>query len=586
MRDLRGDTLYFLYVDRFADGDPTNNGGRNPASFDPERRDFLRYWGGDLQGILDRLSYLERLGVTTLVLSPVVEQIPSLSRDRGMLSAAWAGAWAFDMRRIDPHLLPREEWDRPFSRRDTIFDRLLKACHDRGMRVLMQVYCGQSNPGGTSQLRGELLDDGKWMTSLEQDTAGWYRKGPGRDGREAADGPALFDPGSWGYRAWMLEVLAGWMDRGVDGFLFEAANQMPLWFWQELTSSLTARNASVTLLGKWGARAWDEPAISFADRAGLRSGDFGFHRHVMESLCWDNVGGLRRIANYLEHDLALADSTSLVTSLESGWVTRLQSAGLRRDHMLLALTLLLTSRGVPMLMYGAEQGLHVRGEEQEPYHAPMMEAFDDTAECRAIWRLAALRRENLAVQLGHYRTLWSSEDVLIYTRSHHEDRIVVALNRGREVTLDVSEVPFPDGPVFDVIGGGVAMVRNRKIEHLRLRPGEAVVFARTGQRESAGVRVTCTLSGYRSRFGETLVLTGDAHELGEWDIARAVPLQYSNPNLWAGVATFGPSTGRRVLYKYAVIDQRGAVLREDRLPRNRTVPAQGGLEWADRWGES
>ena len=450
MRDLRGETLYFLYVDRFADGDPTNNGGKNLESFDPERRDFLRYWGGDLQGILERLDYLERLGVTALVLSPVVEQIPSLSRERGVLAAAWAGAWAFDLRRVDPHLLPRDEWDRPFAHWDTVFDRLLKACHDRGMRVLMQVYCGQSNPGGTSQLRGEMLDDGRWMTSFDQDAAGWYRKVPGREG---ADGPAPFDPGSPGFRAWMREVLWGWMDRGVDGFLFEAANQMPLWFWQELTSSLTGRNPSVSLLGKWGARAWDDAAISFANRAGLTSGDFGFHRHMMESLCWDDVGGFRRIAAYLEHDLSLADSTSLVTSLESGWVTRLQSAGLRREHLVVALTLLLTSRGVPMLMYGVEQGLHVRGEQSEPYHASMMERFDDTAECQAIWRLAALRRENLAVQLGHYRTLWLSEDVLVYARSHHEDRIVVALNRGREVTLDVAEVPLPDGPVFDVIGG-------------------------------------------------------------------------------------------------------------------------------------
>ena len=75
-------------------------------------------------------------------------------------------------------------------------------------------------------------------------------------------------------------------------------------------------------------------------------------------------------------------------------------------------------------------------------------------------------------------------------------------------------------------------------------------------------------------------------ELGEWDIARAVPLQFSNANLWAGLATFARSAGRRVLYKYAVIDQRGAVSREDRLPRCRAVPVQGGLEWADRWGDS
>ncbi len=582
MKDLRGETLYFVQLDRFANGDPTNDAGRDAATFDPTHRDFLRHWGGDLKGVLERLPYLQRLGITVLVLSPVVEQLPSIGRDRGMLASAWHGGWAYDMRRLDPHLVGRGEWDRPFGRWDTVFDELLAACHAVGMRVVVQVYCGQSNPGGAHHARGEMLDDGKWLLSFEHDGLGWYRREGGREGQ---DGPPMFDAGSATFRAWMRDVLAGWLRRGVDGFLFEEADQMPLWFWQELSAHLSDKAGAACLLGKWSGRGWDDLSIAFADRSGVACGDFGFHRGVQESLCWQDVGGLRRIATYLEHDHALADATSLITSLECGWTTRLQSAGLRREHLAIALVLLLTSRGVPMLTYGVEQGLHLPGGEHEPHHAPMMEGWDDTAESDVIWRLAMLRRGNLAVQRGRYRTLWVNEDVLVYARSHVEDHVVVALNRGRAVTIDVAEVPFGDGPVVDVLSGAGAMVRGQRIAQLHLPSGAARVFAVTRARERVGASATCALSGYRSRFGESVVVIGDAPELGGWDTSRAVRMHYANPNLWLGTVGFEGSAGRVVLYKYAVIDQRGTVLREDRLPRRREAPTRAGEDWSDRWGE-
>ncbi|MFQ3614158.1 MAG: cyclomaltodextrin glucanotransferase, partial [Cyanobacteriota bacterium] len=49
--EFRQETLYFLVVDRFFDGDPDNNEGPNPELYDPEGQDWGKYWGGDLQGV-------------------------------------------------------------------------------------------------------------------------------------------------------------------------------------------------------------------------------------------------------------------------------------------------------------------------------------------------------------------------------------------------------------------------------------------------------------------------------------------------------------------------------------------------------
>lgn len=53
--EFRQETIYFIVVDRFYDGDPANNEGPNPELYDPEGKDWGKYWGGDLQGVIDKL---------------------------------------------------------------------------------------------------------------------------------------------------------------------------------------------------------------------------------------------------------------------------------------------------------------------------------------------------------------------------------------------------------------------------------------------------------------------------------------------------------------------------------------------------
>src|ERR1044072_4513107 len=58
------DVMYLIMIDRFADGDPSNNG----ALYD--RKNKFYYHGGDLQGVIDHLPYLKELGVTAIWLTP------------------------------------------------------------------------------------------------------------------------------------------------------------------------------------------------------------------------------------------------------------------------------------------------------------------------------------------------------------------------------------------------------------------------------------------------------------------------------------------------------------------------------------
>jgi hypothetical protein len=64
-----------IVVDRFYDGDSDNSEGPNPELYNASGQDWGKYWGGDLQGVIDKLDYLKSLGVTAIWLTPLFEQV-------------------------------------------------------------------------------------------------------------------------------------------------------------------------------------------------------------------------------------------------------------------------------------------------------------------------------------------------------------------------------------------------------------------------------------------------------------------------------------------------------------------------------
>src|SRR5688572_25446281 len=116
--EFRSETIYFIVVDRFASGVHDNTGLRGDLN-DPTRQNWTKYWGGDLQGIIDQLDYLQSLGVTALWLTPLFEQVESIHGDEAPLH----GYWAQDFKRINSRWVNKPSETRLFTRNDTVFDR-------------------------------------------------------------------------------------------------------------------------------------------------------------------------------------------------------------------------------------------------------------------------------------------------------------------------------------------------------------------------------------------------------------------------------------------------------------------------------
>ncbi len=118
VQDWRDEVIYQLIVDRFADGDQNNDFNVAPGNLG-------KYQGGDWQGIVDHLDYLQALGITTLWISPVVQNVDSDADIDG-----YHGYWQQDLTKVNSHF-----GDLAALR------AMVAAVHDRGMKVVMDIVC-------------------------------------------------------------------------------------------------------------------------------------------------------------------------------------------------------------------------------------------------------------------------------------------------------------------------------------------------------------------------------------------------------------------------------------------------------------
>lgn len=157
--DFRKETIYFVFLDRFSDGDVSNNTGRNPATYDPNN--LKKYVGGDLRGLINKLPYLKSLGVTAIWITPPVDNADNLDVNGG---AGYHGYWGRDFFRVDEHFGTLED-----------FKELTALMHspEYNMKLVLDYAPNHSN-GNDENEYGALYRDGQFIT----DTTAMLQQAP------------------------------------------------------------------------------------------------------------------------------------------------------------------------------------------------------------------------------------------------------------------------------------------------------------------------------------------------------------------------------------------------------------------------
>ena len=249
------------------------------------------------------------------------------------------------------------------------------------------------------------------------------------------------------------------------------------------------------------------------------------------------------------------------------------------------MALIMTTRGIPCIYYGTEQYLHDDTDGgNDPYNRPMMERWDmDTEIYRMIRLLSGLRRLNPAVSMGGQWQKYITPDVYCYVRTYGECRCFVALNRGEATTIDEVETDMPDGEHTCVVTHNKYEVKDGKLYNLQLDARGVIVLSHVGERVKGQTIVRVQLNGVQTQPGERVVVTGDCPELGNWDIAKAYPLEYINSNTWFAEIPFNESAGKLVNYKYAMWREGQSPLRENLVARRWVIASEGTVKWRDTW---
>ena len=435
----QGDIVYFVLTDRFCDGDPDNN-------IDVDKGNPFAYHGGDFQGIIKRIPYLKNLGITALWISPVY--INTHMPEKGMWG--YHGYWPLDFERVDPHLYTKQDGIPKGSKQ--YVKQLVDILHDNGIKVILDMvvnHTGYNHPGLT----------GSSDTTIKPH---WYNPAYIQSVEEGRiQGLPDIDQDNMEVVDYFINQTIEWIEQtGIDCIRMDTAKHVERAFWYHFKTYVKGKYHNVSLLGE--VLEWDIDRISEFQKhyAFDFLFDFPLQQAMIDVFIHDNSlltfarphlsthethGILDKDTHYTNHNrlVTLFDNHDLPKRFISHIVDRYS---LDRDYVArvykLALTFLMTTRGVPQVFYGNEIALEGCADPDNRRDMPW-EIFDENLEPKAEYplqkdvfqhtkKLIRIRKENDALSYGSLTTLYIDTFIYAYLREFRDNIIVVVINNGHQ----------------------------------------------------------------------------------------------------------------------------------------------------------
>ncbi|MEB3265870.1 MAG: alpha-amylase family glycosyl hydrolase [Cyanobacteriota bacterium] len=590
--EFRKETIYFIVIDRFFNSCPDNDRVGRDGLFDPGQSQWGHYWGGDLRGVIEKAGYLQALGVTALWLSPLFEQVDDQTE-------GWApmhGYWTRDFKRLNPHFIAPD--DSTSLQQSRTLRQLVDTFHNRGIRLILDVVCNHSSPDINGS-KGVVYDDGELLADFHNDRRHFYHHyGPITDWddefqliRHEMMGLATFNEANIDFRNYIKSAISAWLDAGFDGLRVDTVKHMPVWFWQEFVSDLRRVHPETFIFGEYGfGSPHDKRTLNYANHSGMSILDFGLAHAIRAAFSGSQPGGFFQVQSVLDLDYVYKRATELVTFIDNHDMPRFLSVCNDQQNLELAVILLMTLRGIPCLFYGTEQGLvnHTNGG-QDPYNRPMMDAWDEHGTIfHAIRVLADLRRTNRALAYGSHQPNLVRENIYAFTRRYRDSRVFTLLNQGEATTISLEHLDLPAGEHRCLLSGVSLRVEAGAIRDLELPAKAARVVSVVAPPVEGTVIVKFQLNNFFTRLGQIVVVSGDAPELGQWDLRLAPRLEYVNGDTWFNEVPFDESAGQPICFRFVVIwdaatDPSDGACHENLLPRRFILPANGRIKLDHDW---
>lgn len=483
----KGNIIYHIFVDRFnrADGVKTKRKYRLHESFSesPEvvSADGKYYaddfFGGNFNGIREKLDYLEELGVGIIYLSPIFKAYSNHRYDTG------------DYLKVDELLGTEDD-----------FKRLLDAAHEKGMKIILDGVFNHSGADslyfnkfgtydslGAYQSKSSPYYDWYYFKKFPDEYACWW----------GCDNVPDLNKSNKDYRALVFGkngVVEKWQKLGADGWRLDVVDELPIDFVNLLIKKIKSVNKDALVIGE----VWEDAStkVSYGELrpyllgdqldgtmnypfmnaiiAYVRDGDEKFFKDTVQSIL-ENYP--KETVYCLMNSLGTHDTVRIINALSDvrahGW-SKTHKLGYKlpdseyekaKKKLYLASVLQFTLPGIPSIFYGDEAGL--QGFDDPINRRPYPWGSEDKEILAHYKKLGRIRRENRAVFSGGFN-MRDENGLVAYERAGGDDEILIAVNAGaddktliinKEYTSLYNNKEYKD--VVDVPGGSFVILKKK-----------------------------------------------------------------------------------------------------------------------------
>lgn len=343
--------IYFAVTDRFFDGDASNNDAYGVGDYNTGEKGGSSYHGGDFAGLNQKLDYLKDLGVNTIWITPIVENITEDQHDNKTDTATYGyhGYWASDFTKLNKHLGTEQQ-----------FKALLDAAHSKGMKIMVDVVLNHAGYGTEKYFNSILTDADGNSISMIRDSNNTISGDDKYDSLSdlpdfVTENKAVTDQ----LVAWQTE----WMSKySIDYYRVDTVKHVETTTWAAFKNSLTKVNPDFKMIGEYSGAGYANNAGELGTGTMDALLGFDFNDFAQNFV----TGNISSVENSLQKRNNAINNTSVMGSfLSSHDEDTLQYKLVNESKiseeeaynlMKVAATLQITAKGQPVLYYGEEIG--------------------------------------------------------------------------------------------------------------------------------------------------------------------------------------------------------------------------------------
>lgn len=464
--------IYFMVTDRFFDGNKTNNTANGEDTYGPNEG---LYHGGDFAGVTQKLDYLEQLGINTIWITPIVENIAGVTvTDKGKddvpYNAAYHGYWASDFTKLNPALGTKEE-----------FKTLIAQAHERGIRIMVDIVVNHAGYD-TESTFGSMLRSGDDVVA-------------GSDQKDSLSNLPDFKTEDSAVSAKLVEWQTQWVkDYGIDYFRVDTVKHVENDTWAELKNALTEAKPSFKMIGEYSGGGYASNGNTLGTGTMDSDLDFDFNDQASSFV----NGNIEAVESFLAARNAALNNTYMTGQFlgshdEDGFKQKLLDAKVAPDvadaMALVAATLQITAKGQPVIYYGEEigqTGLNNYPYQTNRYDFDWSKANDSNKTYSHYKKLLSIRNAYTDVFARGTRKVVVSDDQEKYdvaAREYQGTKLYVGMNvNTNELQLAIPVTEGDASVMTDLYSGKTYVVNGGKVTVTipSAADGGTVILKRTG----------------------------------------------------------------------------------------------------------